>query len=177
MSLFPCTLNSTNQMSQHQNEFPTSQVVRPISCRSPYSRWVDIQIGTVSILFSYGIPVGLDSIAGCFTLQPSTRATAKHLNLWRDRTLHITVSPEVFDSYLLAALQSESQSLRGLTMNAPIEDGELTPSAPSADPEIDQLDSFVVDEEADQNDFEEEDEDEWDEPEDDEDEDDEDDKD
>lgn len=171
-------------MPQHQAEFPISQVIRPISCKSPYSRWVDVQIGTVSILFSYGIPFGLDSIAGCFTLTPPSRATSKHLNIWRDRTLHTVVSPELFDSYLLAALQSESQSLRGLAMNAPSEDGELT-STPSADPEIDQLNSFVPDTEADQDDLdqddpdfddeEDEDEDDWSEPEEDENNDDEDD--
>lgn len=166
-------------MPQHQNEFPVSQVVRPISCRSPYSRWVDVQIGTVSILFSYGIPFGLDSIAGCFVLSSPTRATSKHQNLWRDRTLHTVVSPELFDSYLLAALQSESQSLRGLAMST----GNELPSTPSADPEVDQLNSFATDADdelpedlpAEENwdDEEDEDEDDWNEPEDDEDDDDE----
>lgn len=157
-------------MPQHQAEFPVSQIVRPISCKSPYSRWVDVQIGTVSILFSYGIPFGLDSIAGCFVKSAPARATAKHLNLWRDHTLHTVVSPEVFDSYLLAALQSESQSLRGLAMNNRTEDGELN-SAPSVDPEIDQLDSFALDTEDTETDQDDdsEDENEWDEEDEDED--------
>ena len=77
----------------------------------PQISWAVVELGQLSILFSYGRPAGFSwGSDGTFVL-PSKRATVKHLNTWRDFRTHHELPPAEFESRLLIAIQKETTAL------------------------------------------------------------------
>lgn len=80
--------------------------------------WVQLDLGKVSILFSFGRPVGVDTgkDAGVFVLA-ANKATTKHLNRWRDFRVQIELPLREFNLAVLGALHSAAIDTYNLEMN------------------------------------------------------------
>jgi len=108
-------------MPQKIKDFPAVPEILPIRADSPYARWVVVEVGVLSILFSYSRPVGLEYLDGVYVLEGTSRATQKHINTWRDYNRQHRISKQKFDSLLFAALSQESLSLKG---EHPMQEGQ-----------------------------------------------------
>lgn len=86
----------------------------PISCnvKSPHATWSVFNIGQLSVLFSYGRPVGFSTPDRTFVRDKVKRATQKHLNAWQDFRSHQTISPEEFDAALLVEMQEALNTIQ-----------------------------------------------------------------
>lgn len=70
----------------------------PLSCtvKSPHATWSEFRVGDLSILFSYGRPVGFKTPHRTLVRDRVKRATTKHLNAWQDFRTHQIVPPKSF---------------------------------------------------------------------------------
>lgn len=91
---------------------PEVSELNPTRCsvKTPQASWSVVNIGKISILFSYGRPAGVDIGAKVYVL-PSKRSTVKHLNIWRDFRIQTEVPEPEFTETLLKALDDESSEL------------------------------------------------------------------
>lgn len=78
------------------------------SVKTPQASWTVVNVGNVSILFSYGLPAGVDTGKEVF-VKSSKRSTVKHLNTWRDFRRQIELPELDFNLALMEALHTESQ--------------------------------------------------------------------
>lgn len=79
----------------------------PLSCtvKSPHATWSEFRIGDLSILFSYGRPVGFKTPERTLVRDKVKRATVKHLNAWQDFRIHTSVKPKYFNEELVIEIQ------------------------------------------------------------------------
>jgi hypothetical protein len=82
------------------------------SVKSPHATWSVFRVGDMSILFSYGRPVGFSTETRAFVVDGVKRATQKHLNSWHDFRQQETVQPDEFISRLVDALEKAIDHIR-----------------------------------------------------------------
>ena len=115
---------------------------------TPYSSYGVLDLGVLSILFSFGRPVAFDYLDGPKMLDGLPRFSSKHVYTWRDFRKISILSSREFDSALLDAINQESTSLKESGAMAPYEEVPLD-EQPSRDPAIDELDAAIDDEDDD----------------------------
>lgn len=110
------------------------------SSKPPHNLHNEVNIGVLSIFFSYGKMVGYSYAGDTFILLGTTSTTQRHLNKWRPFKSHQHIPRPKLTLGLLAALQQESALLvNAATESIMIEKAE-TLHADSLDNELEQLD-------------------------------------
>lgn len=147
-----------------------------LTTNTPHNTRIEVNVGALSILFSYGAPVGFDYINGAFAVDGLSKTQQKHLYQWRKRSVISWVSRAELTAQLLASLQTESEALILSASESNTMHQAARPSLNLASPdpiesEVDELDN-VDDDDDDDVDFDDDDEDDDDDELDDEDEDD-----
>lgn len=82
------------------------------STKVPHATWTSVDIGGMSVLFSFGHPVGLGLGKVTYVRGAIKRASQKHLNNWRDFRQQVEITPDEFDSRLVDSLEREVKRLR-----------------------------------------------------------------
>jgi hypothetical protein len=83
-----------------------------LTTNTPHNTRCEVNVGVLSILFSYGMPIGVDYIDGTYAWQDATKTQQKHLYQWRNRSAIKWVSKEELTQRLLTSLQTEAEALQ-----------------------------------------------------------------
>lgn len=89
----------------------TASLALNCTTNPPHNTRTEVNVGVLSILFSYGVVCGFDYLDGCFVWDGINRTQQKHVNQWRDFKIHKRTTRQDLDRSLLIALQQESEAL------------------------------------------------------------------
>lgn len=83
-----------------------------LTTNTPHNTRTEVNVGVLSILFSYGIPVGFDYVNGILAWEGVTKTQRKHLYQWRNGKSFKWVSASKLTQELLSSLQTEAEAIQ-----------------------------------------------------------------